>query len=133
MSKTAISTEYQTIVGKNKHTKAATAYYVTAQQRKFIIKTMNPICYIVFAYYLEKAHMPGFDYADDKIAESLGFSIRQVQRARQSLVQYGFFLQSTYFNPKGKKVVITFLGQEAVNDYKQDTAITITKCNEIEL
>jgi hypothetical protein len=112
--------DYKTTVVRNKHTKTATHTYVTAAQRKNILSTMDDVCFIVFSYYMEKANIDGFDFNDQRVAKALGYSERKVQRARLKLMKHKWFLQSTYKNYKNRKVIMTYLGQEAVHTYVTD-------------
>lgn len=111
--------EYRTTMVPQKRPKNATVYYLTQQQRHDLIQNLGDACYIVFMYYAEKASYKNFSFHDDRVAKALGYSERKVQRARQKLIQYGWFLQSTYTNKEGRKVIMTYLGQEAVHHYKK--------------
>lgn len=110
--------EYRTVIQKNHNTKTATPYYVTGTQRKQLIQQLGDVCYIVFLVYVEKSQIDGFDYSDEKVAKLLGYSERKIQRARQTLIKYGWFARSIYTNSKGRKVIMTYLGQAAVHTFR---------------
>ena len=118
--------EYRTVIQRNKNTRTATPYYVTSHQRKLLIKQLGDVCFIVFALYVEKAHVDGFDYEDEHVARLLGYSTQKVKRARQQLIKHGWFLRSIYTNKKGRKVIMTYLGQAAVYDYKHRGLFEVT-------
>jgi len=115
--------EHRTTMVPQKRPKNATVYYLTQQQRQTLLQQLGDVCYIVFMYYTEKASYKNYGFYDDRVAKALGYSERKVQRARLKLIQYGWFLQSTYTNREGRKVIMTYLGQEAVNDYKKNGQI----------
>ena len=110
--------EYRTVMQKNRNTRTATPYYITGLQRKQLIQELGDICYIIFAIYVEKSQIDGFDYSDEKVAKLLGYSERKIQRARQTLIKHGWFARSIYTNSKGRKVIMTYLGQAAVHTFR---------------
>ncbi len=112
--------DYKVTTSRNKHSRNATTIYVTAAQRKTLIQHLGDRCALLFNYYMEKPHVDGFDYKDSRAAKALGYTERMVQRARLQLTSSGWFLQSTYRNHKGRKVIMTFLGQKAVYEYKRN-------------
>jgi hypothetical protein len=121
------SIEFKTTVLRHKHTKSATAYYVSAIQRLQLCK-LGDVPYLIFSYYLEKALTDGYDYDDGRVAAAFGYSKQKVKRARLILIKNGWFIQSTYKNKNGLKVRMTYLGQAAVNAYHQNKhTIDITK------
>ena len=110
--------EYRTVMQKNRNTRTATPYYITGLQRRQLIQELGDICYIIFAVYVEKSQIDGFDYSDEKVAKLLGYSERTVQRTRLKLTKHGWFARSVYTNKKGRKVIMTYLGQAAVHTFK---------------
>jgi len=122
--------EYRTTIIPHKKVRNATPYYLTQQQRHTLIRNLGDVCYIVFSYYIEKAGIKDYDYSDSRVAKALGYDVQKVQRARLKLIKQGWFLQSTYTNKEGRKVIMTYLGQEAVHDYKKNGhVIRITQVN----
>ena len=120
--------EYCTVMVPNKRLKPASPYYLTQQQRQHILTHLGDACYIVLMHYTDKAYIKNFSFDDAKVAKALGYNIQKVQRARLKLVKHGWFLQSTYTNNEGRKVIMTYLGQEAVQRYlKYGHVIRITE------
>lgn len=116
--------DYRTTTERNKHSKKPTNTYVTAVQRRTLLQQLGDTCFIIFSYYMEKATVEGFDFADRRIAKALGYPERRIQTVRLALIKAGWFYQSTYKNKLGRKVVMTFLGQGAVSSYKMNGCIT---------
>lgn len=122
------SVEYCTVMEPHKRLKPTTPYYLTQQQRQTLIQDLGDVCYIVLMYYADKAYIKNFSFNDEKVAKALGYSTQKVQRARLKLIQHKWFLQSTYTNKEGRKVIMTYLGQEAVHKYlKHGHVIRITE------
>lgn len=110
---------YKTIIHKNKKSKGPLSCYVTGAQRLELIKYIGTLGYIVFEYYIERSAVDGFDYNDTRVAKALGLSERQVTRTRRELIKHGWFLQSVFYNSDGKRLIMTFLGQAAVAEFKK--------------
>lgn len=124
--------EFKTTAEKQRKTKNATAFFLTSAQRKFLIKETGLVGFTVFSFYLEKAgYTEGYNYSDDKVATVLGLSQRQVKDARLSLIKIGWFAKSTFTDNRGVKVIVTYLGRDAVEIYKSngDAVIRLTKAN----
>lgn len=109
--------DYTTIVYKNKQTRNATPYFITSKDRRELLEGLGDAAYILFQYYMEKSTVKGFRYNDEQAAKALGFNVHKVRRTRHTLTKKNWFLQSTYFNFLGRKIVITILGRNAVLDY----------------
>ena len=113
--------EFKTTAEKQHKTKNATPYFLTSSQRKYLIKEVGLIGYVLFAFYMEKAnYTDGYDYSDEKVANVLGLSARKVMECRWALTKLGWFALSTFTDNRGVKVTITYLGKDAVETYKSN-------------
>ena len=115
--------EFKTMAHKNKNTRPATPYYLTARQKTDLLD-LGDACYIVFSHYLDKASVEGYDFDDGRVAAALHYDIQKVKRTRILLKKNGWFIQSTFTNKKGQKVRITYLGQIAVRNYLMRAEMT---------
>ena len=124
--------EFKTTAEKHRKTKSATAFFLTSAQRKFLIKEVGLIGFVLFSFYLEKAnYTDGYDYSDEKVSAILGIDKRKIMETRWALTKLGWFARSTFKDKRGVKVVITYLGKDAVEIYKSngDAVIRLTKAN----
>ena len=116
--------ELKTTIQRQKNTKPASPYYLTSAQRKYLIQSQRIVAYVVFAFYVEKAtNAGGYDYSDSRVAPVLGLTERQVKEARRCLIKLGWFYRSAFKDKRGVKVIITYLGVEAVNAYKHSLSV----------
>ena len=102
----------------HKAIRPACKVYMNSAQRKLLIQEVGDSGCILYAYYLEKARVPGFDWSDDKAAVALGWSKYKVQRTRLALIQNDWFYQASGALYDGPKIRITYLGKDTVQAYK---------------
>ena len=119
--------DYRTTTERNKRSRKATNVFVTAVQRRTLLQQLGDTCFIVFSYYMEKALVEGFDFADQRVAKALGYTERRVQSTRLALTKAGWFYRSVYTNKKSRKVVMIFLGQTAVSLYNLNSRLIVTR------
>lgn len=113
--------EFKTTAEKHRKTKSATAFFLTSAQRKFLIKEVGLIGFVLFSFYLEKAnYTDGYDYSDEKVSTILGIDKRKIMETRWALTKLGWFAKSTFKDKRGVKVIITYLGKDAVETYKSN-------------
>ncbi len=113
---------YHTSVDQ-KRARKATLLYVSAAQRKSIIRDLGDACFIVFDYYMEKAGVKGFNYDDALVAKALGYTERKVQYIRQKLMRNGWVKQLTYKHSTGQKLIVTLLGKDVVSNHEKEVEI----------
>lgn len=92
--------------------------YMNSAQRKKLIEEVGDAGCILYAYYLEKSRVTGFDWDDIKAAEALGWTKAKVQRIRLQLTQFDWFYQVSGAMYDGVKIRITYLGKDTVQAYK---------------
>lgn len=89
--------------------------YLTTADKKQLMQECGDASLILFEYYLSKAGIEEYDFADDKVAKSLGWGIRKVQETRKRLIKAGYFAQQHGKYSNGNKIVTTYLGKETIN------------------
>lgn len=76
---------YETNMKRNKKTRNATYYYVTAAQRKVILQSLGDACLIVYSYYVEKASAQLGSEADKvQLREHIEYKRRQEKEVSSS-------------------------------------------------
>ena len=94
--------------------------YLTLDNKRELMSECGDAATILFEFYLSKAGIEEYEYADDKAARALGWSIRKVQETRKKLTRAGYFKQRTGRYSNGGKIITTYLGKAMVEAYNQE-------------
>ena len=124
------TTNYTT-AQKQKRARRPSMTYMNSAQRKMLIKTTSDAGALLYSYYLEKAGVQNFEFTDEAAAETLGWSLRKVQNTRRELTKTDWFYQDSFSSPKGKKLRVTYLGQETVRANKDPSMPVWEKLNKL--
>lgn len=89
-------------------------YYLSAVERRELIKTLGDPACMLFEYYLRMASIPNQIITDNLAAEYFGWNSRKVRRYRQALQQAGWYAHSKYSISKHRRGVSYYIGREAV-------------------
>ena len=65
--------------------------YMTLTQRKEVVADTNEIALYLLEFYYTKAHVPEYDYTDEKVARALDWTERKVKDNRLKLEKAHYF------------------------------------------
>ena len=99
--------------------------YITATQRKKLIKLVGDSGTLLYTHYFDKAAYSGFDVMDDlRIANDLGWSARKVQKERLKLIKVQWVMYKTFSNTEGK-VHHTYFGEQLIKEILKQQATDV--------
>jgi len=93
--------------------------YLTQKEKNYVVRKTNEVGLCLFEFYLSKSGTPDYEFADDKTATAIEWSIRKVRDNRQALQK-----ANLYRTEKDKIATITTIGQAIIlhKEYSRDVA-----------
>ena len=114
--KIATSHTYSTKPKTQKSNRRATKVYLLQKERQDLMKECGDAALILYEYYLSKAGVPLYSFADEIVAPKLGWNIYKVKKNRLKLIKSNYFRQVSGRLNDGRKVTVTYLDKEEVAD-----------------
>lgn len=90
-------------------------YYLSADERRELIKEIGDPACMLYEYYLRMASIPNQVITDDLAADYFGWNTRKVKRYRQALTKAGWFDAAKYTIAKTRKGISYYIGKDAVS------------------
>ena len=99
------------------YARGATHAYLSEEESKEILTTINVQAAHLMAFYLRKVKHPSYNFFNDKeVARATGLTERQVANARRELIKAGWVKQVLYTSQTSRmKVTGYYFGKEAVS------------------
>ena len=96
--------------------------YLTAEERRQMIKSCGDAAVLLFDYYLKMASLnEPEEVDDDKASLYFGWTRQKAQRLRIRLTKAGWIDRTRYTLNNGNKGITYYIGKEAVTAYRQGT------------
>lgn len=94
--------------------------YLTAEERRDMIKTCGEPAVLLFDYYIKLASLnEPEEITDEKAGHFFGWSWQKAQRYRIKLTKAGWVDQTRYTLRNGNRGITYYLGQEAVKAHRE--------------
>ena len=121
-----INHEYLTTVPFQKTLRKATKMYLTLADKVALMTECGDAAMILYEFYISKAGVAGYTYADATVSFALKWSTSKVKKNRLRLIKAGYFKQVSGKLSDNRLITHTYLDPAIIQDLPNTTVMRKT-------